>query len=230
MGGNAGNVKVDFDEYADEYEKLLKDQLGFFSAQRDYFSAYKIGILRQLFPEGFGRILDFGAGIGLSLPHVLREFPAAEVFASDISKASLAHIERSFPAVHAVEDEALDDLRFDLILVITVMHHIAPDLRGGVMRRLEKLLNPGGRVCIFEHNPFNPVTRRMVATCPFDEDAVLLTRGEARDLIRATPPLRVEQQGYCLFFPESLKALRPIETALEWLPLGGQYYIVAQKA
>lgn len=96
------NRKFDFDDYAKDYETLLKDQLSFFSGDRGYFSAYKIAILRRLFPEGIRNILDFGAGIGLSLPHVLELFPSAELFAGDISKASLGYVSQNFPSVRVI--------------------------------------------------------------------------------------------------------------------------------
>ncbi len=38
------------------------------------------------------------------------------------------------------------------------------------------VLKKKGRVYIFEHNPYNPVTRYLVATCEFDRDAVLFKK------------------------------------------------------
>jgi hypothetical protein len=32
---------------------------------------------------------------------------------------------------------------------------------------------------------------------------------------------------YRVFFPRALAALRPMENALSWLPLGAQYYVYA---
>lgn len=221
--------KVDFDEYAAKYEDLLKEQLSFFSGERSYFSEYKIKRLREIYHFDFESILDFGAGIGLSLPHLKKYFPKSHLYASDISEASLDHIKRNHSDVTVISDAALDGRRFDMILIITVMHHIAPSIRNGVLSRIENLLNPGGKVCIFEHNPYNPVTRRMVSTCPFDEDAVLLTMKETKDLLSARRSLSVSKSGYTLFFPNSLAPLRPLEKYIRWVPMGGQYYVVATK-
>ncbi len=33
---------------------------------------------------------------------------------------------------------------------------------------------------------------------------------------------------YRVFFPHALRLLRPLERALAWLPLGGQYYPLAR--
>jgi hypothetical protein len=34
---------------------------------------------------------------------------------------------------------------------------------------------------------------------------------------------------YRIFFPHALSIMRPLEMALTWLPLGGQYYAFARK-
>ena len=36
------------------------------------------------------------------------------------------------------------------------------------MKTLFQRLVPGGIIVIFERNPFNPVTRKIVNTCPYD--------------------------------------------------------------
>ena len=90
------------------------------------------------------------------------------------------------------------------------------------------LLSDEGSLFVFEHNPFNPVTRRIVNTCPFDRGAVLLRPKEVSDLVRGTG-LETKERGYCLFFPGFLRGLRRLEKYLFWLPLGGQYYFKAFK-
>ena len=219
--------KVDFDEYADEYESLLQDQLSFFSNDRGYFSNHKAAIAAKLFDEQPNRILDFGCGIGLSLPYLHKYFPQSDLFATDVSNKSLDHVRQTHAFARVLNDKEIDGLTFDLIFVAGVFHHIAPTERQAVIQRLEGLLSDRGKLCIFDHNPYNPVTRRMVSTCPFDEDAVLLTRQELCGLLTDQTHLSVQARNYCLFFPEPLKALAPLERLLGWLPLGGQYYVVA---
>jgi hypothetical protein len=82
-------------------------------------------------------------------------------------------------------------------------------------------------LCLFEHNPLNPLTRHAVNTCPFDENAVLIGAPTMRR--------RVHEAGfgnarvkYRIFFPHFLRTLRPLEPKLTWLPLGAQYYVVAR--
>ena len=74
---------------------------------------------------------------------------------------------------------------------------------------------------MFEHNPWNPVTRRAVADCPFDDDAILLWPRELRSLFREAGYEDV-RQDFIVFFPRSLALLRPLEPKLRWLFLGGQ--------
>jgi hypothetical protein len=79
---------------------------------------------------------------------------------------------------------------------------------------------------VFEHNPFNPVTRRIVNTCPYDADAVLLKPSELIGLLRQAQ-LIPSNQAYCLFIPPKFSSLAPLERYLQWLPLGGQYWVSA---
>ncbi|BAT61154.1 hypothetical protein GJW-30_1_03711 [Variibacter gotjawalensis] len=223
-------TKVDFDQYAKDYVAMLEDQRGMYGGERSYFSEYKIQLLSRLVQKPVSTILDFGAGIGLSIPYLKQYFPSARIAASDISEGSLNFISERHPDVDVIADRALSSDRsgFDLVLLITVLHHVAVEERRALVKRLSNLLRPGGHLCIFEHNPYNPLTRRMVSTCPFDSDAVLLTRAEAVELV-SEAGLRPSHQGYTLFVPHALRALRVIEPALTWLPLGGQYYVIASR-
>jgi SAM-dependent methyltransferase len=227
MSNRPVTKKVDFDNYANDYEKLLQDQLNFFSNDRGYFSKYKACRLQKLAPDA-KTILDFGAGIGLMIPALQDAFPNSQIFASDISEESLSHLASQFSNVTVIADTDLGNQKFDLILIATVLHHIAPTLRHDVMSRLSQLLSPGGRICIFEHNPYNPVTQRMVSTCPFDEDAILLKLSESINLLTGSAKLKLENKGYTLFVPPSFKILQPIEKFIEWLPLGGQYFAIGR--
>ncbi len=222
------NKKVDFDEYADNYEKLLQDQLAFFSNDRDYFSAYKVNILQNICKKhdiNPSAILEFGSGIGLNLPFLQQNFPNSDVYASDISEKSMDYIKQNYEGIICVQDKELEQNKYDLIFVAGVFHHIAPELRRDVVKRLLNLLNKNGVICVFEHNPYNPVTRHMVNTCPFDEDAVLLTKRGLKETLLQHGNAKIVDSGYCLFFPEKLKKVAFLESFLTKIPLGGQHYI-----
>ncbi len=220
--------EVDFDEYVDPYEKLLKEQLSFFSPDRNYFSAYKVELGAKLFSSSPRKILDFGCGVGLSLPHFRRCYPQAELYATDISKKSLEYVRSKYPDVYVLKNWELREARFDLIFLAGVLHHVPIDQRVALMKRLCRLVVSGGTLCVFEHNPFNPITRKMVATCPFDEGVNLISMRRLLQMVQSRTNMVLEKKGYCLFFPEVLRRLRTCETFLRWLPLGGQYFVMAR--
>ena len=89
-------------------------------------------------------------------------------------------------------------------------------------------LRPGGSLVVFEHNPLNPLTRRTVDTCPFDKNAILLPATETRKLIAARGLILVKRD-YIVFFPRAFSALRPLEAALGWCPLGAQYAVIGTR-
>ncbi|MBN1634853.1 MAG: class I SAM-dependent methyltransferase [Ignavibacteria bacterium] len=223
--------KVDFDQYAADYETKLGDDLKFFE-ESSYFAEYKIKIVRGELHDKPLNILEYGCGIGRNLTFITKYFPDSKISACDISVKSLEIAGKSNPTVNLFKSEdselAKHENQFDLIFISCVFHHIEPPLRQDSMNKIRSLLKPGGILYIFEHNTLNPVTRKIVRECPWDEDAILLKPAELKTLF-ANSNLSFKKLKYTLFFPAFLKFLRPLEKLLTWLPLGGQYYITAQK-
>jgi hypothetical protein len=77
---------------------------------------------------------------------------------------------------------------------------------------------------VYEHNPFNPLTVRVVNNCPFDANAKLIRASVMAKRCRDAG-FREVKVKYRVFFPGFLRALRFAEGLLSWLPLGGQYYV-----
>ena len=94
--------------------------------------------------------------------------------------------------------------------------------------KCKQLLRDGGSIFLFEHNPFNPVTRLIFERCAFDEGAVMLRLREVKALAESVG-LSVTRSDYTLFFPRQLSFLRPMERLLGWLPLGAQYCVEMAK-
>jgi len=90
------------------------------------------------------------------------------------------------------------------------------------MSEIRRVIRPGGRFYLFEHNPVNPVTRKMVRDCPFDDDAILLPRRESATLMRESGFSSVSVD-YVMFFPHMLAKLRPFERFMTRIPIGAQY-------
>jgi SAM-dependent methyltransferase len=227
---------AEFDKFADEYLAIHTENLKLSGETPDYFARYKIDELRRRWsaerrPEPRA-ILDFGSGVGASLPHLSRAFPAAALTAIDVSERSLEISKARYPelgrrVLYAGEgDLPLEAGGFDLIFTACVFHHIDADQHIDLFGSLRALLRPGGVLVVFEHNPVNPVTRYIVATCPFDENAVLIPGPVLKSRLRQAGFAEVGVR-YTGFFPHALAALRPAEPALAWLPIGAQYYAVA---
>lgn len=222
---------VDFDKYTEQYNRLLQERTSFFSKSDAYFAKYKVDLMKAHVGQApVQRLLEYGCGIGRNIPYLKEAFPGAEIVGTDISRASLDIARQDQPGVEfIVEDTAGSDLgRFDLIFVAGVFHHIPVPQRTQASELLYQRVNESGNLFIFEHNPYNPVTRRIVSNCPYDEDAVLLAPKELRQYLLAAG-FRHEQTQYCLFIPPGLSKLTWLETKLGWLPLGGQYFVHVAK-
>jgi hypothetical protein len=109
-----------------------------------------------------------------------------------------------------------------------VLHHVPRDEHRALVETVRSKLRPGGRIVVFEHNPLNPVTRRAVAACEFDDDAVLLWPWQARRVLRSAG-LRNVRLDYIVFSPRPLAVLRPLEPHLSWLPFGAQVMVVGAR-
>jgi len=227
---------AEFDKFAAEYLATHSQNVRLSGEAPDYFARYKIDEIarvwarRRLPPPR--TVVDFGSGIGSSLPHLRRAFPEARITALDVSAKSLAVAESRFPglAEHLLYDGGdlpLAPGSVDLIFTSCVFHHIAPAEHIGILEKLNRALAADGRLVIFEHNPINPVTRYIVSTCPFDENAVLIPAPllRARQLAAGFRSVCVAYTG---FFPGPLKALRRAEPYLAWAPIGAQYYTLAR--
>lgn len=122
----------------------------------------------------------------------------------------------------------LPDGEFDAAFCTALFHHVPPPARAEVAQEAARLVRPGGLVVVFEHNPSNPVTRRMVRTSPVDQDAILLSRREMAVHLRGAG-LNVETMRHLIFFPSVFGPLARVEPLISWLPAGGQYVIMARK-
>ncbi|HEX3598215.1 MAG TPA: class I SAM-dependent methyltransferase [Polyangiaceae bacterium] len=215
-----GSAPQKFDAYADQYRALMETSLQESGESAEYFAEYKLKCLLRSGAPIAEPLLDFGAGTGNLTEQLVRQF--RDVTAYEPSAASLEHARRRAPTATCVgTEEELPSSHFSTAVCAGVLHHVPPAERQSLLSRLRSKMRPGARLFVFEHNPLNPLTRRSVAMCPFDDDAVLLWPWQLRPLFRSAG-FAVERIDYIVFFPRMLAKLRPLEPRLRRVVLGAQ--------
>jgi SAM-dependent methyltransferase len=225
----------EFDRFADEYQALHRANIAASGEAPEYFAEYKMRDLARVIADfradAAGRYLDFGTGVGTSVPYFRRHVPAGRLTCVDVSQKSLAIGRANF--ADAADFVAFDGVRlpfpdatFAGAYAACVFHHIPAGEHPMLLAEIRRVVRPGGCVMVYEHNPWNPLTRRAVDTCPFDENAVLIPARVLRSRLVAAGFTRSAIR-YRVFVPGALSRLRAIERRLTWLPLGAQYYVCA---
>ena len=200
----------------------------------DALISAKLHKLKPLFPnlsQKSFQLLDFGCGVGNLFGHLKEFFPNTVYTGVDLSKDSLEKARSRFPAntnFQEYDSPKWGNLQYDLIFSAGVFHHIPHTDHTKIINKLYSLLNPGGKLVIWEHNPLNPVTQKIVKDCPFDKDAVLIPSKILKEQFNGVPLSNV-QVIYTTFFPKFLSFLNFLDPYLGWLPFGGQYLIIGQK-
>ncbi len=221
----------EFDRFADEYAEMHARNIRVSGEDPAFFAEYKVkdmaaALTGRHFPS---RVLDFGGGIGASVPYLREHFPNVEITCLDVSRRSLAIAAERYPGQAKFElfdgsHIPFEDGHFDASIAACVFHHIDHVEHIGLLAELRRVLGAGGSMFVFEHNPMNPLTVRAVSTCEFDQNAHLIRAGEMVERLRSAGFADV---GVCyrVFFPRFLSAFRPLERWLARLPLGAQYYV-----
>ena len=222
-----------FDQFAADYEQLLDDPLRrSFAGDSGFFIVQKCRALQRqierVLPAGRPRrVLDAGCGQGIALGYLRGTYSA---IGSDVSLPMLRPAAAKGPVVvQEPFDLPFRDAAFDAAFAFCVYHHIDAADHVRHLRELSRVVRPGGLVFVFEHNPLNPITRRVFHRAPIDRGCQLIPRRRLRRVFEAAG-LQDLTYGYVLFVPESLQgALGAVEPHLEWLPLGGQYYVCGRR-
>lgn len=224
-----------FDNVATEYEAELAAGLNATGEDAAYFAAGRVTWLRKRL-DRLGvvprQVLDFGCGVGGSVPYLLTLPGVERVIGVDVSAASLA-VARKRHADTRVQFEptpdAVADGSVDVAFCNGVFHHIPPADRAACVQSVYRTLRPGGVFALWENNPWNPAVRWIMSRVSFDADAITLSPPDTRRLLRANglPPIASD---FLFVFPRPLAWLRRAEPLLCKVPVGGQYLTLARKA
>jgi SAM-dependent methyltransferase len=227
---------VGFEEYKQSYVSEVEQSIDFTGQSHDFFIRVKADELvascdRQLESLEHRSVLDVGCGVGLMSRYVGQHF--GELHGVDIAPGVVERAAAHFPEgkfqLYDGQRIPFEDQTFDVAFTVCVLHHVPPAQWTSLVTEMARVLKPGGLLYIFEHNPYNPLTRRAVSNCPFDADATLLPRSRSTALIRSAG-LETAEARYVLFFPWNGSGFRSIEAGLRWLPLGAQYFVCGRRA
>jgi len=232
---------AEFDRHAARYDGGLDHPIKrLLGDSADQFIAVKARWLlrhEKGLRDGSLRLLDYGCGAG-DLMRVLAGLGARGSFTgSDVSGGMLAEADKRWPRrlgpppALARQDGArtpFADGQFDVATVSAVLHHVPVAERPAVYAELGRVLKPGGRLYVFEHNPRNRLVRHVIARTPIDENAILLDAREVQDGLLGSGRYELETD-YLMFTPPGIGWLRGVDRALAWLPLGAQYVVAARK-
>jgi SAM-dependent methyltransferase len=222
-----------FDRVGESYEAAVGEAISFAGQEHDFYLEVKarrlVELARQCLGPGRPKALDLGCGPGLFDRHVASAF---ELHGVDVSPAMVDRARETNPEVEYAVSEPRrlphPDGRFDLAFAVCVLHHVDRAGRLPLVRETARVVRPGGLVAVFEHNPWNPLTRRVVRDCAFDEDVELLPRRELTRLLRAAG-LEVVSAHYLLFFPWRGRLFEAAERLLAGVPLGAQYLVAGRR-
>ncbi len=223
-------MTAEFDRYHQTYDEILNSAIAFSGLNVDFFTKAKAQYLTRIMVDRFGDpsrldLLDVGCGTGNLHPLLARA--TRSITGVDVSSECIALARERSPQVdYRLYDGGklpFADASFDVAFTICVMHHVPPKDWPSFARELRRVVKPGGIALVFEHNPYNPLTRYVVSSCEFDTDAVLLTGGTAKKILTEAGFSDVVVH-HILSIPAASRAVLRVDRWFRRLPFGAQYY------
>ena len=228
-------MKAQFDRHARSYSEEVDASVSFTGKDVDFFAHRKAVDLLEIARRHVGdpaelTMLDVGCGTGVTARHLVDH--VGQLHGVDLSGDAIA---TATDAVVGAQFEAYDGGRlpfeeaaFDLVFAICVFHHVEVLERKAFAAELGRVVRPGGVVVVWEHNPYNPMTRVAVDRCPFDEGVTLLPRRETERLLGGAG-LTIAERRYATFLPIDRDWAQRAERHLGGVPFGAQHYVVARR-
>jgi ubiquinone/menaquinone biosynthesis C-methylase UbiE len=225
-------VTAEFDRHASSYEAEIESAIAFAGQPHARYLEAKttrlLEVARRRLGAAPGQALDVGCGTGVSdleLVGAVGSLHGVDVSEEMVERARVAVPQGDFQVYDGSRLPYEDD-RFDLVFAICVFHHVPAADRPALLAEMRRVTRRGGLVVVFEHNPWNPLTRRVVRSIDFDADAELLSLPSLVSTFRAAD-LDVTDREYLLFTP--WQALDRLERRIGRVPLGAQYFVAGQR-
>lgn len=231
--------KNEFDEFASNYLNMLKNPLrNFVNSNNEYFVEAKTKLIKRIINAQFLsdrkiNIVDVGAGIGI-FEKFLQD-RKINIFGLDLSYKMVRVASKvntisqgGYCQANAIHLPLPNDFA-DIVFASCVIHHISDHIRANFIKDMYRICKPGGRMIIFEHNPYNLLTQFVVKTTPLDNNAILTT---SKEIIGLFNLLKINNLIVCYFLYGSHKIDGFIYESLNFMksiPFGGQFYIEAIK-
>jgi tRNA (cmo5U34)-methyltransferase len=136
-----------FDKRAETYDEHMKESIVSFDQLYSHVAA---GILKT---RDEIRILDIGCGTGLELEGIFRKAPKAALTCVDVSKKMLdklkvkykSRLDRITLVQHSYLIFTFGKCLYDYIVSVETLHHLLPDEKIRLYRKVIKALKPGGK-------------------------------------------------------------------------------------
>ena len=233
--GTPGMSEKIFDEYASDYSNSVNAALEVYGVKQDFFTRQKSFLFNHLLKQAGlepSEVDLVDVGCGTAQIHSLIGGSLGSVVGVDVSEESLKEARSQFPQNKYVHYDGsvlpLETASADAAIAICVFHHVPPENWQQLANEMMRILRPEGMALIIEHNPWNPITRRIVSSCPIDDDAVLLNRRETAALLEKSGGVKIESKSI-LTIPPIGRVLSHMDLLLGSLPFGAQYYTLARK-
>ena len=225
-----------YDEYRDTYVDDLDAAVRFSGKDHTFFTRRKADEMLELADRYVGpprtvNVLDVGCGIGLTDAFLTGRF--ASLTGADVAPGVLERAAERNPNAHyeLYDGERLPwgDETFQLTFCAGVVQVLPPDRRSLFLEEIGRVTNRKGIVVVFEHNPYNPLTRLVVRRFSLGQDVQMLSARQLVELAERAG-LAVLERAHILLLPSDSPVARKVERRVERLPLGAQYMVVARPA
>lgn len=198
----------EFDKFSADYKDILDRDVKCFGEDSEYFASYKAMYVYRYLGDSFsGNILDYGCGIGAVSKFLYKFFKnkSVNIVGYDVSAKSIEEARSHVDGVEFTKNfEDMETRTFDAIIIANTLHHIIQKNRHEYLKKTVANLRRGGKIFVFEHNPYNPLTQCVVRSSILDREAVLIKSKDMAELLKKAGIITILKM-YIIFFPKILK-------------------------